>query len=143
MTNRKYSGIITGRIVPIIILLVKEDVYEIKGNHFYNLCCCRYKAYRLAIQTVNKSAVGETSDVLISSSDADSEKLIENTVSRIKETGFSLDITQYYDFQKAEWKQDAQAEIQQMQYNSPSSFSRIVSKVYAILDEYEQNVRLG
>lgn len=45
-----------------------------------------------------QSAVGETSDVLISSSDADSEKLIENTVSRIKETGFSLDITQYYDF---------------------------------------------
>ena len=90
-----------------------------------------------------QSAVGETSDALISSSDADSEKLIEYTVSRIKETGFSLDITQYYDFQKAEWKQDAQAEIQQMQYNSPSSFSRIVSKVYAILDEYEQNVRLG
>lgn len=90
-----------------------------------------------------QSAVGETSDALISSSDADSEKLIENTVSRIKETGFSLDITQYYDFQKAEWKQDAQAEIQQMQYNSPSFFSRIVSKVYAILDEYEQNVRLG
>lgn len=87
------------------------------------------------------AAVGETSDALISSSDADSEKLIENNVSRIKETGFSLDITQYYDFQKAEWKQDAQAEIQQMQYNSPSSFSRIVSKVYAILDEYEQNVR--
>ena len=140
MTNRKHSGIITGRIVPIIILLVKEDVYEIKGNHFY---ICAVAAIMLTACNSNgeQSAVGETSDVLISSSDADSEKLIENTVSRIKETGFSLDITQYYDFQKAEWKQDAQAEIQQMQYNSPSSFSRIVSKVYAILDEYEQNVR--
>lgn len=66
---------------------------------------------------------------------------IDSTILKIKEAGFSLDITQYYDFEKAEWKQGAEAELQQMQINSPSQFSRIVSKVYAILNDYEQSVQ--
>lgn len=111
-----------------------------------------------------QSAFEETSDTLISgcesknesiqtadagsdiafssySVDSDNEDLIDGTISKIKAAGFSLDITQYYDFEKAEWKQGAEAELQQMQINSPSQFSRIVSKVYAILNDYEQSAR--
>lgn len=83
------------------------------------------------------------SDIAFSSYsvDPDNENLIDSTISKIKAAGFSLDITQYYDFEKAEWKQGAEAELQQMQINSPSQFSRIVSKVYAILNDYEQSAR--
>ncbi len=86
-------------------------------------------------------AANSSSNLSSYSDDVDNDNPIDSTISKIKKAGFSLDITQYYDFEKAEWKQGAEAELQQMQINSPSEFSRIVSKVYAILDEYEQSVQ--
>lgn len=87
------------------------------------------------------TAANSSSNISSYSDDADNDNPIDSTISKIKEAGFSLDITQYYDFEKAEWKQGAEAELQQMQINSPSEFSRIVSKVYDILNEYEQSVQ--
>lgn len=87
------------------------------------------------------TATNSSSNLSSYSDDADDDNPIDSTISKIKKAGFSLDITQYYDFEKAEWKQGAEAELQQMQINSPSEFSRIVSKVYAILNEYEQSVQ--
>lgn len=87
------------------------------------------------------TAANSSSNLSSYSDDADDDNPIDSTISKIKKAGFSLDITQYYDFEKAEWKQGAEAELQQMQINSPSEFSRIVSKVYDILNEYEQSVQ--
>lgn len=91
---------------------------------------------------ISSDIAANSSSNLSSYSDNDeNESPVDSAISKIKKAGFSLDITQYYDFEKAEWKQGAEAELQQMQINSPSEFSRIVSKVYDILDEYEQSMQ--
>lgn len=69
-----------------------------------------------------------------------SDSPVDDVIAEINATGFSLDIRQYYDFDKAEWKPGAEAEIEQIQYSSPSDFSRTMAKVYAILDEYAKSI---
>ena len=67
-------------------------------------------------------------------------RLHDKYISNIEATGLGLNIEDYYDFDNAKWKDGAEGELAQIQMNSPKEFSEVMSKVYAVLDDYGQGM---
>lgn len=67
-------------------------------------------------------------------------RLHDKYISNIEATGLGLNIEDYYDFDNAKWKDGAEGELAQIQINSPKEFSEVMSKVYAVLDDYGQGM---
>lgn len=67
-------------------------------------------------------------------------RLHDKYIADIEATGLGLNIEDYYDFNNAKWKDGAEGELAQIQMNSPKEFSEIMSKVYAVLDDYGQGM---
>lgn len=67
-------------------------------------------------------------------------KLHDKYIADIEATGLGLNIEDYYDFNNAKWKDGAEGELTQIQMNSPKEFSEVMSKVYAVLDDYGQGM---
>lgn len=67
-------------------------------------------------------------------------RLHDKYISNIEATGLGLNIEDYYDFDNAKWKDGAEGELAQIQINSPKEFSEVISKVYAVLDDYGQGM---
>lgn len=67
-------------------------------------------------------------------------RLHDKYIANIEATGLGLNIEDYYDFDNAKWKDGAEGELAQIQMNSPKEFSEVMSKVYAVLDDYGQGM---
>lgn len=68
-------------------------------------------------------------------------KMHDAYISRIETAGLGLNIEDYYDFDNAKWKDGAEQQLAQIQMNSPKEFSEVMSRVYAVLDDYGQGMK--
>lgn len=68
------------------------------------------------------------------------KRMHEKTMAEIEAAGLGLNIEDYFDFDKAQWKPGAEGQLAIIQSNSPTQFSDVMAKVYAILDSYTSGV---
>lgn len=68
------------------------------------------------------------------------KRMHEKTMAEIEAAGLGLNIEDYFDFDKAQWKPGAEGQLAIIQSNSPTQFSDVMARVYAILDSYTSGV---
>lgn len=69
------------------------------------------------------------------------KRMHEKTMAEIEAAGLGLNIEDYFDFDKAQWKPGAEGQLAIIQSNSPTQFSDVMARVYAILDSYTSGVQ--
>lgn len=69
------------------------------------------------------------------------KRMHEKTMAEIEAAGLGLNIEDYFDFDKAQWKPGAERQLAIIQSNSPTQFSNVMARVYAILDSYTRGVQ--
>lgn len=69
------------------------------------------------------------------------KRMHEKTMAEIEAAGLGLNIEDYFDFDKAQWKPGAEGQLAIIQSNSPTQFSDVMARVYAILDSYTSGIQ--